>query len=460
MTPSFELPSGWSVTSSLDTVSLEWASSKNLLYTLEANANARSGTIKLNLDNASTRFTWAGSLNVEVLPEPVLTFVSLEHQNGTSYGTLQGAGTHPSGESMTFTWLLTNEAGADWSPSASLQLASNLFGDCTPVESVGPGDVEPVMCTVLIAANTPPLSEPSFTLVLSDGGVELTTTVGMLVAANEQVAWDVGNVPQFVTGEMRQLTVEVTNTGNTALQRQVVLDVPETWTASVDGNDIVNLEVGESALVRLNVRADLPGSATLGIALSQTTANDARYDLVLLAEGEPVGTSGESGLNTATTVVLIAFMLLAAFGFIGMQMIRGRKESMTPVASAPLPSMALAPSPEPQSMQPTAPPAGMPPASKDAPARQTSTPETVNITYNIVQNVQDSVIQGNVGMNSEAPVCWTCRQPITTSAVGCPSCGALPRRRDRRLHCRCGCRMRELPSTLIDLPSGLSNEPS
>ena len=424
LTPSFELPSGWSVTSSLDTVSLEWASSKNLLYTLEANANARSGTIKLNLDNASTRFTWAGSLNVEVLPEPVLTFVSLEHQNGTSYGTPQGAGTHPSGESMTFTWLLTNEAGTDWSPSASLQLASNLFGDCTPVESVGPGDVEPVMCTVLIAANTPPLSEPSFTLVLSDGGVELTTTVGMLVAANEQVAWDVGNVPQFVTGEMRQLTVEVTNTGNTALQRQVVLDVPETWTASVDGNDIVNLEVGESALVRLNVRADLPGSATLGIALSQTTANDARYDLVLLAEGEPVGTSGESGLNTATTVVLIAFMLLAAFGFIGMQMIRGRKESMTPVASAPLPSMALAPSPEPQSMQPTAPPAGMPPASKDAPARQTSTPETVNITYNIVQNVQDSVIQGNVGVNSEAPVCWTCRQPITTSAVGCPSCGA------------------------------------
>ena len=76
LTPSFELPSGWSVTSSLDTVSLEWASSKNLLYTLEANANARSGTIKLNLDNASTRFTWAGSLNVEVLPEPVLTFVS------------------------------------------------------------------------------------------------------------------------------------------------------------------------------------------------------------------------------------------------------------------------------------------------------------------------------------------------------------------------------------------------
>ena len=121
------------------------------------------------------------------------------------------------------------------------------------------------MCTVLIAANTPPLSEPSFTLVLSDGGVELTTTVGMLVAANEQVAWDVGNVPQFVTGEMRQLTVEVTNTGNTALQRQVVLDVPETWTASVDGNDIVNLEVGESALVRLNVRADLRAAQRLAL---------------------------------------------------------------------------------------------------------------------------------------------------------------------------------------------------
>ena len=89
-----------------------------------------------------------------MLPEPELTFVSLNLQDGTSYGTPQGEGAHPSGEAMTFTWLLTNKADTDWSPSASLQLESNLFGDCTPVDTVGLGDVVPVVCSVLITANT------------------------------------------------------------------------------------------------------------------------------------------------------------------------------------------------------------------------------------------------------------------------------------------------------------------
>ena len=66
-------------------VNLPWATSKNLLYTLEAGSNARSGTVKLHLDNGSSRFTWTGQLNVEALPEPTLTFVSLELQDGTTF---------------------------------------------------------------------------------------------------------------------------------------------------------------------------------------------------------------------------------------------------------------------------------------------------------------------------------------------------------------------------------------
>ena len=115
--PSFELPSGWSVASSLDLVELPWATSKNLLYTLEAGNNARSGTIKLHLDNGSNRFTWEGVLDVEILPEPTLTFVGLELQDGTSFGTPQGAGSHPSGESLKFTWLLGNAAETVWNLS-------------------------------------------------------------------------------------------------------------------------------------------------------------------------------------------------------------------------------------------------------------------------------------------------------------------------------------------------------
>ena len=386
LTPSFELPGGWSVTSAVATIDLPWGTSKNLQYAFEANSNARSGAIKYNLDNGSTRFSWEGMFNVEVLPEPELTFVSLDLQDGTSFGTPQGEGAHPSGEAMTFTWLLTNKAETDWSPSASLQLESNLFGDCTPVDTVGSGDVVPVVCSVLIAANTPPGAEPSFTLLLSDGSVELSTTVGLLVAASEEVAWDVGNVPQFTTGEERQITVEISNTGNVPLQRQVVLDVPDTWSASIDGTDIIDLEVGQSALIRVTVRADSPGTNTLGVALSQSTAADAEYRIAIAATGEPIGTAGESGLSPAVAVGLLALIVLVALGFLGTQL---RARNKTPHSFAePL----VAPTPTLQ-----------------APTAMASPSETTPVT---------------TAPSAAHPVCWTCRQPITTAIVGCPSCGA------------------------------------
>ena len=381
--PSFELPSGWSVSSSLSPVELPWASSKNLLYTLEASGNARSGAIQFNLDNASDRFSWQGQLEVEILPEPVLTFVGLSLADGTNYPTPQAGGSHPAGEPMTFTWLLSNSADTLWSPSASLVLGSGLFGDCTPVEPVANNQVTPVSCTVLIAANTAPFAEPSFTLVLSDGGVEASITVGLLVAANEQVSWDVGSVPRFTTGEERKITVEITNTGNSPLQRQVVLDAPDGWTVSVDGLDIIDLEVGQSTRVRMDVRPDRPGTATIGIALAQSTATNPMFEVTVTSSGEPVGTSGESGLNTTTALVLLGVILLAAFALLGYQSRRPRDES--------------------SSVQMTVPAMPMP-APMAAPVLAAAPP----------------VVQPS----SPPPMCWSCRQPITTAAVGCPSCGA------------------------------------
>ena len=394
-------------------------------------SNARTGTIKFHLDNGSDRFTWESTLNVEILPEPTLTFVGLELEDGTTYGTLQGAGSHPSGESLKFTWLLGNDAETVWSPSASLQLDPGLFGECTPVDPVGMGDVSPVVCNVLIAANMAPMSEPSFTLVLNDAGVERTTTVGLLVAPNEQVSWDIDSVPGLTTGQERQVTVEITNTGNTALQRQVMAEAPPKWSVSVDGNDIVDLEVGQSVLVRLNVRADTPGSESITVKLAQSTASEPTFTFAMTSSGEPIGTSGESGLDSSLAVALLFAVLLVAFATLGVSALRGRiePEKGPHVASLPMPMPAPAPaaqasSPPDEARVQRAPPATLPPAQQKQSNPRATPVETVNITYNIVQNVQDSVIQGNVGLNKEAPMCWTCRQPITTTIVGCPGCGA------------------------------------
>jgi len=372
--PSFELPSGWSITSNTEPFDLPWASTKNLLFSLEGNGNARSGTVKLNLDNGSSRFTWQQSMDVEVLPNPDLAFVGLEFSDGTTYGTAQGPGSHPSGESMKFTWLLSNDAETAWSPSASLQLSPTMFGDCTPVESVSIGQVVPVVCNVLIAASTPPLSEPSFTLTLADNGVELSTTIGLLVSVNEQVTWDVGAVPAFNTGEQRQVTVEITNSGNTPLQRQLRILNTEDWSVSVDGNDLLDLEVGQSTLVRLNIRADSPGDARISLELVDSPSSQAAFSFGVASTGEPTGTSGTSGLTTTAAVSLVGVVLVVAFLILGLQTRRNRENAHAPM---------------------------MPKAIAHMPASTLATPAV-----------------------EQAPICWSCRKPVAGKARGCPSCGA------------------------------------
>ena len=386
LTPSFELPSGWSVASDMPSFDLDWASSKNLLYTLQAGPNARSGTVQLHFDNGSVRTTWTGTLTVESLPEPTLTFVSLELPDGARFGTPQADGSHPSGESMTFTWLLSNTAETTWTPSVALQTDTGLFGDCNEVGPVARNAQVPLVCTVLIADSLAPMAEPAFTLRLDGNAVELTTTVGLLVAENEQVTWDVGQVPAFVTGETRQVRVEVENTGNVALQRQLRVEAPDGWTASVDGDDIISLEVGQSALVRLDVRADLPGEGELRLVLAGSSATAAASTIAVSATGEPVGTSSTSGLTGATAAgaaVLVVLVLL------GVAVARRRTPEPARAAMAPV---------------------GGAPALKPVPAVPVA---AASVTAPVAAPVA-----------TPAPMCWACRTPVTHNVVGCPSCGA------------------------------------
>jgi len=243
----------------------------------------------------------------------------------------------------------------------------------------------PLVCTVLIADSLAPMAEPAFTLRLNGNGVELTTNVGLLVAENEQVTWDVGQVPAFVTGETRQLRVEVENTGNLPLQRQLRVEAPDGWTASVDGDDIVSLEVGQSVLVRLDVRADLPGEGELSVLLSESPATDAVLSIAVSATGEPVGTSSSSGLTGATAA---GAAVLAILVLLGVAVVRRRTPEVpqavpTPMVGTPT----LKPVPAVPVVAPVVAPAAAPAA-------------------------------------TPAPMCWACRAPVTHAAVGCPSCGA------------------------------------
>ena len=98
-----------------------------------------------------------------------------------------------------------------------------------------------------------------------------------------------------------------------------------------------------------------------------------------------MGTGGGAGLSPGIAVGLLVLIVLVALGYLGTQL-RGRNEATksfaTPLVAHPRPFK-----------------------------RQL---QWLRIRK---QHPLLRIIPAH-------PVCWTCRQPITTAAVGCPSCGA------------------------------------
>lgn len=383
LTPSFELPSGWAVTSGMEAFDLPWTSSKNLLFGISGDGTGSSGQVKLHLDSGSDRMTWTGEFNVELLAQPTINFVQLAY-DGQTWDTPFGPGSHPTGVPLQFTWLIGNEANVQWQPTASVSLSSGLFGECSTLEAIGQGDLKPVTCTVIISSSMEPLSEPSFVLKLAGDEVESTQNIGLLVATVVESAWQMERTTQLTTGAQEQIQVTLTNVGNTAYSHKIVVDGSKDWKASIDGNDVLNLESGESTKIRLLVRADRPGDGSITLALQGAEQmTNSSFTFSLSAVGEPTGTSGQSLPVGAIGVGA----LLVALLIVGLFLSRRKSESDFTI--------------DPSSKF-TAPLVTVPPVS--------AVPQTSATVH--------------------SPTCWSCRQAITGPMLGCPGCGARYHRKE------------------------------
>ena len=381
LSPSFELPTGWAVTSGLETLNLDWASTENILIGIEGDGTGRSGEVKFHLDADGDRNTWVGEFDVEVLPEPSLQFVSLVLEDGSSYANPLGPGSHPAGEPLVFTWLASNAADVEWMPEVSIALEQGLFGECQDVDPIGENDVSPLVCTVLIPATMAPLSEPSFGITLSGNGVELNEQVGLYVASVLEASWVQERTVPFVTGTESMLEVTLTNTGNTLFSHQLKVDASKHWSVSIDGNDIANLEPGQSMTVRLLVEASRPGTGTIDLSLNEAVSvSTSSVVLEVESEGEPTATSG--GSLPVTLFGPIVLILLA--GLLAALIIR-RKQSGGPPRHAGMPTQSI------------------------VPVAQAAAPTS---------------------LAQAGPMCWSCRQTIVGPMQGCPGCGARYHRSD------------------------------
>ena len=364
--PSMTLPTGWQVQSTLQPIEMAWTeNSKNILISIVGNGDALSGQITLNLDNGSDRYSWSSDFEVLALPQPELTFKSLEFEDGRTFDHPFGPGSHPADQELTFTWLLTNDAETTWAPDISISLSQGLFGDCLDVTQVASDDVVLVVCSIIIPSTMEVGSQPDFSFTLSGGDVSLVEGTSLLVAESRGVDWKITGLSNIDDSGSGSIQVRLTNTGNVQLSHRLEVQTTEGLTASLVEEDIVNMVAGDSQQFTVVLRGSATGSQQLTFKLTGTqevASPTTTVDVDVTASFSESVSNSQTLLYSSIGIILVAVLL---FGII---IARLKKES------------------------------------------EVISPE---------QKALPSIVQ-----QQPAVMCWSCHGPIVGPMQGCPGCGA------------------------------------
>ncbi len=406
--PSFSLPQGIQNLDGGYPFELANGESKVYLLTLYAGSNANSGQIQINLDNGSERFKWIDQLDVQIFAKPNLQFIDLVYSNLSSYDTYFGSGSHPTGQSLEFNWRLSNSADIAWTPNLNIISDELLSVQCDNLPIIELNENAELVCTVIIDNSAEPSSEPSFTLELTGDGAQFSETVSLFVQTVEQVTWQGLSSNTFSTGEEKQIQILVTNTGNVPFNHKLNIISDKDWDVVLDGTDIIDLNVGESANVRFKITAYEPGFSS--ISLEFNTAQQPNINLFsfnVSSEGESIdSSSGESSLFA------VSFFILMVMAIVGLCVVLLKPKKQMPVMPLPaaLSQNQLA------AKRPLAPPKNIPTIAPPLISQPSISQTAVKTTPIIVEKEEEN--------QKISPICWSCRNPIETEVLGCPSCGA------------------------------------
>ena len=365
LSPRMQLPQGWIQNSVLEDLTLGWTESRNFIISITADTDARSGQISFILDSSQESWSHSESVEVVKLPDPILTFTSVEI-GGETWTNIFGPGQHPTGVPINYTWIVENRESSPWSPSIVLQKDSILLGDCTPLGVVNKGDLKAITCTVIITGNAAPSSEPQFNLILSGNSVSINKSVSMLVSSSKELIWEIDGPNELQTGESSSFEVKITNSGNSLVSGAIKVTPSSGLVVSIDGSDSLNLQAGQSQLIRLVVTANEPGDGTISLSISGAS------DVVNSVAEIDVNSEGENTEDTNSVVETLfwaVWIIIPIMAIVGLVLAR-KKSSIQPKAQ------------------------------NFANHYQNAQPQTQTIP------------------------CFSCRQPILTWMRGCPACGA------------------------------------
>ena len=413
--PSFFLPQGIQTIEGASPFNLDIGESRIYILSLYAGQSAKTGQITMNLDNGSDRFSWNEILEVEIFAKPSLKFTNLIYESGEQYSTYLGSGSHYAGQVLIYNWELSNLEDIDWTPEIEIQSDEDLEVSCNAINTVlGLNDKTEMDCAVIIDPKAEPYTQPSFTLTLGGSGAQFSETISLYVAGVEEITWGSLSSNTFETDEEKLIQIMATNTGNIPFNHRLEVSSEDDWDIELDANDVVDLQVGESVLVRIKVTANEPGFSSIKLDFSSSDSpQSTEFRFNVSSTGESSDSFGSTG-QIITSVMLIVVVI----AIIGMSVALLKSKKKQPMM--PLPPRQMAGNQF--TNRPLALPKNLPQIAPPAAAITAPVPAVIPAVIPApIPEVDQEVVEEN---QAPLPICWSCRGSIQGAVLGCPSCGA------------------------------------
>ena len=261
------LPGGWFIQGGLGEITIPRGSSAQWSFSIQGNGLAASGTVEVRfLIDGGGFFDWNTSIRAISGAIPSISFNEVVFSEGTSIQTgdsVLGLGAHPVGNPFDLGWNLQNLGTSVWEPFVSLELPGEEWSSSCSVTPgrVSPGSTSKVWCSVTIPFSEKAGSEPEITLVLLGDGIEFREGISLLVQTVREVQWAIDEFGDVRDGVPVTLSLEMRNTGNTAISDRLIVEGPQGWDLRINGGALVTLQPGETKSVKIEVT---PSSSTDG----------------------------------------------------------------------------------------------------------------------------------------------------------------------------------------------------
>jgi len=254
------LPGGWSIPEDLQTLNINQGQTNIWSFFIQGNGFAQEGSIKLRFQTEDGfNSEWNDTIEVKSSALPILSFNEVSFTDGTFSNTPLGAGAYPVGlPGFDMGWIVYNSGTSVWEPEASMQVPSNDWNYSCIINPtrISPGNNATIWCTMVIPEDEEAGSEPQITLMLSSMGVEVETTLSLLVEYDDEVTWNLRDMNEAHEGYSSTLIFDLQNTGNTIISSKLITDGPEGWDIRIKDGILVTLVPQESRSVTVTFTPD------------------------------------------------------------------------------------------------------------------------------------------------------------------------------------------------------------